>query len=83
MGLRVREGDIEGSGATAPVRTMTIPIKMAGTPALCPPYALRTSSSAHRYSITLSAIAASVGGTVSPSALAVFRFIASSYLVGA
>jgi hypothetical protein len=35
------------------------------------------------YSITSSARARSVGGTVSPSALAVLRLIASSYLVGA
>ena len=36
-----------------------------------------------RYSITSSARASSVGGTVRPSALAVLRLIASSYLVGA
>ena len=35
------------------------------------------------YSITSSARASSVGGTVRPSALAVLRLIASSYLVGA
>ena len=35
------------------------------------------------YSITSSARATSVGGTVRPSALAVLRLIASSYLVGA
>ena len=35
------------------------------------------------YSITSSARASSVGGTVKPSALAVLRLIASSYLVGA
>src|SRR5262249_30073797 len=35
------------------------------------------------HSITSSARASSVGGTPSPSALAVFKFITSSYLVGA
>ena len=35
------------------------------------------------YSMTSSARASSVSGTVSPSALAVFRLITSSYLVGA
>src|SRR5262249_41472719 len=35
------------------------------------------------HSITSSARASSVGGTVRPSALAVFRLITSSYLVGA
>src|SRR6266568_8074417 len=35
------------------------------------------------HSITSSARASSVGGMVSPSALAVFRLITSSYLVGA
>src|SRR5262245_41480850 len=35
-----------------------------------------------RYSITSSARASSEGGTVRPSALAVLRFITSSYLVG-
>ena len=35
------------------------------------------------YSITWSARASSAGGTVRPSALAVLRLIASSYLVGA
>jgi hypothetical protein len=35
------------------------------------------------YSMTSSARASSVGGTSSPSAFAVFRFITSSYLVGA
>jgi len=35
------------------------------------------------YSITSSARASSVAGTSMPSALAVFRFITSSYLVGA
>jgi hypothetical protein len=34
------------------------------------------------YSITSSAVASSVGGTVSPSALAVLRLITSSNLVG-
>jgi hypothetical protein len=36
-----------------------------------------------RYSITSSARASNVGDTVRPSALAVLRLIASSYLVGA
>ena len=42
-------------------------------------------NSGHRtaYSITSSARASSEGGTVRPSALAVLRFITSSYLVGA
>ena len=35
-----------------------------------------------RYSITSSAVASSVGGTVRPSALAVFAFIAKLYFVG-
>jgi hypothetical protein len=35
------------------------------------------------YSITSSARASSVGGTSMPSALAVFRLMTSSYLVGA
>ena len=35
------------------------------------------------YSITASACASSVGGTMTPRALAVLRFITSSYLVGA
>ena len=35
------------------------------------------------YSITASASASNVGGTSMPSALAVLRLIASSYLVGA
>ena|SRR5215472_15871792 len=35
------------------------------------------------HSITSSAVASSLSGTVSPSALAVFRLITSSYLVGA
>jgi hypothetical protein len=35
------------------------------------------------YSMTSSARASSVGGTSRPSALAVFRLITSSYLVGA
>ena len=35
------------------------------------------------YSITSSARASSIGGTVRPSALAVFKLIISSYLVGA
>jgi hypothetical protein len=37
----------------------------------------------YRYSITSSAMASSLSGTVSPSALAVLRLITSSYLVGA
>ena len=42
-------------------------------------------NSGHRrtYSITSSARAISVGGTLRPSALAVLRLITSSYLVGA
>jgi hypothetical protein len=36
----------------------------------------------HRYSITSSARASKVGGTVRPSALAVLRLSAKSYLVG-
>ena len=35
------------------------------------------------YSITLSARASSIGGTVRPSALAVLRLITNSYMVGA
>jgi hypothetical protein len=40
-------------------------------------------SKQHRYSITSSARASRVGGTSMPSALAVFRLITNSYLVGA
>src|SRR5713226_919905 len=43
----------------------------------------RTSFAWRTYSITSSARASSVGGTVRPSALAVLRLMASSYLVGA
>jgi hypothetical protein len=39
-------------------------------------------SKRHRYSITSSAILRSVGGTVTPSALAVFRLMISSNFVG-
>src|SRR5262245_13365874 len=39
-------------------------------------------SKKHRYSITWSALARSVGGTVRPSALAVLRLITNSNLVG-
>src|SRR3954470_23953941 len=40
-------------------------------------------SKQHSYSITSSARASSVDGTVMPSALAVLRLITNSYLVGA
>jgi hypothetical protein len=40
-------------------------------------------SKKHSYSIASSARASSIGGTVWPSAFAVLRLIASSYLVGA
>ena len=45
--------------------------------------AVSNRSKARRYSITSSARASSDGGTSSPSALAVLRFITVSYLVGA
>src|SRR6516164_7600614 len=49
-----------------------------------PPKAdIRIAAKKHRYSITSSARASSVVGTSRPSAFAVFRLIASSYLVGA
>src|SRR5258708_2764075 len=50
-----------------------------GTPK---PRGLMHRSERHLYSITSLARARRVGGTVRPSALAVFRLIANSYLVG-
>src|SRR6266704_3364238 len=41
-----------------------------------------TAANQHPYSITSSARASRAGGTMRPSALAVLRLIASSYLVG-
>src|ERR1700730_7821668 len=47
-----------------------------------PPTRLVHHSKHHHYSINSSAVASNVIGTSSPSALATFRFITSSYLVG-
>ena len=54
-----------------------------GTLRLVPIASFGTAANQHPYSITLSARANIEGGTVRPSALAVFRLMTSSYLVGA
>ncbi len=62
-----------------PARWRLAPV--AGPPSLALP--LRALSVWRTYSMTSSARASSIGGTSSPSVLAVLRLITSSYLVGA
>jgi hypothetical protein len=83
-----RNGRYE-SGAAVPAASTDRPVFPGSGPIAAPPRIggwghLRTLCTATKfsYSITSSAMASSVGGTVRPSALAVLRLIVSWYFVG-
>ena len=76
-------GVMNGPKAMSALRLSTADIRRHGSRVVFVPVPAVSRCSTECYSITSSALASSVAGTVSPSALAVFRLITSSYLVGA